>query len=46
MSLSKLGEMVKDRKPGVLQFTGSQRVGHNLEIEQQKQQEIRTQLEI
>ena len=26
MSLSKLQEMVKDRKPGVLQSTGSQRV--------------------
>ena len=29
MSLSKLWEMVKDRKPGVLLFTGSQRVGHS-----------------
>ena len=29
MSLSKLQEMVKDRKPGVLQSMGSQRVGHN-----------------
>ena len=28
MSLSKLWEMVKDRKPGVLQSTGPQRVGH------------------
>ena len=27
ISLSKLREMVKDRKPGVLQFMGSQRVG-------------------
>ena len=27
MSLSKLQETVKDRKPGVLQFMGSQRVG-------------------
>ena len=27
VSLSKLQEMVKDRKPGVLQFMGSQRVG-------------------
>ena len=29
MSLSKLWEMVKDRKPGVLQSMGSQRVGHD-----------------
>ena len=29
MSLSKLREMVKDRKPGMLQSTGSQRVGHD-----------------
>jgi len=29
MSLSKLREMVKDRKPGVLQFIGLQRVGHS-----------------
>ena len=29
MSLSKLWELVKDRKPGVLQFMGLQRVGHN-----------------
>ena len=28
MSLSKLWEMVKDRKSGVLQSMGSQRVGH------------------
>ena len=28
MSLSKLWEMVKDRKPGVLQSMGSQRVAH------------------
>ena len=27
VSLSKLREMGKDRKPGVLQFMGSQRVG-------------------
>ena len=33
-------------KPGVLQFIGSQRVGHDLEAEQQQQQEIRMQLEI
>ena len=29
MSLSKLQEIVKEGKPGVLQFMGSQRVGHN-----------------
>ena len=29
MSLSKLWEMVKDRKPGVLQFTGLQIVRHD-----------------
>ena len=29
MSLSKLQELVMDRKPGVLQSMGSQRVGHN-----------------
>ena len=29
MSLSKLREMVKDRKPAVLQSMGSQRVGHD-----------------
>ena len=29
MNLSKLWEMVKDRKHGVLQSMGSQRVGHN-----------------
>ena len=29
MSLSKLWELVMDRKPGVLQSMGLQRVGHN-----------------
>ena len=29
MSLSKLWEMMKDRKPGVLRFMGSQRVRYN-----------------
>ena len=29
MNLSKLQEMVKDRKPGVLQSMGSQRVRHD-----------------
>ena len=35
MSLSKLWELVMDRKSGVLQSMGSQRVGHNLATEQQ-----------
>ena len=34
MSLNKLWEMVKDRKPGMLQSMGSQRLGHNLVTEQ------------
>ena len=29
MSLSKIQEIVMDRKPGVLQFIGSQKVRHN-----------------
>ena len=29
MSLSELWELVMDREPGMLQFMGSQRVGHN-----------------
>ena len=37
MSLSKLDEMVKDRKSGVLQSMGSQRVRHSLATEQQQQ---------
>jgi len=37
MSLSKLLEIVKDRKPGVLQSMGLQRVGHNLATQQQQQ---------
>ena len=36
MSLSKVWEMVKDRKPGVLQSMGSQRAGHDLATEQQQ----------
>ena len=35
MSLSKLWEIVKTGKPGVLQSAGSQRVGHDLATEQQ-----------
>ena len=34
MSLSKVQEMVKDRKSGVLQFIGLQRVGQDLATEQ------------
>ena len=33
MSLSKLQEIVKDKKPGTLQSMGSQRVGHDLTTE-------------
>ena len=36
-SLSKLQQMVKEGKPGVLQSMGSQRVGHDLATEQQQQ---------
>ena len=36
MSLSKLRETAKDRKPGVLQSRGSQRVRHDWETEQQQ----------
>ena len=35
MSLSKLQELVMNRKPGMLQSMGSQRVGHDLATEQQ-----------
>ena len=35
MNLSKLREIVKDRKPRVQQSMGSQRVGCNLATEQQ-----------
>ena len=35
MSLSKLWEIVKDRKPDMLQFMGSKGVRHNLVTEQQ-----------
>ena len=36
MNLGKLQEMVRDRRPGMLQSMGSQRVGHNCAAEQQK----------
>ena len=38
MSLSKLMEMVKTGKPGMLLFMGSLRVGHDRVTEQQQQQ--------
>ena len=34
MSMSKLQEVVKDRKAGMLQSVGSQQVGHDLATEQ------------
>ena len=37
MSLSKLQEIQRTGKSGVLQSMGSQRVGHDLAIEQQQQ---------
>ena len=37
MNLSKLLEMVKQRKPGMLQSMRSRRVGHDLATEQQQQ---------
>ena len=40
MSLSKLQELVMDREAGVLQSTGSQRVGHNWVTEEQQQQDL------
>ena len=36
MSLSKVWEMVKDRKPGIVKSMGSQRVGHDLATKQQQ----------
>ena len=35
MNLGKLWEIVRDGRPGMLQFTGSQRVGRDLVPEQQ-----------
>ena len=39
MNLSKLRETVKDKKSGVLQCIGSQRVGDELATKQQQQQQ-------
>ena len=36
MNLSKLREMVKDGRPGMLPSMGSQRLGHHLATEQQQ----------
>ena len=36
MRLTKLWEIVKDRKPGMPQFMGSQRIGHDLATEQHR----------
>ena len=36
ISLREVWEIVKEGKPGVLQFMGSQRVGHNRTTEQQR----------
>ena len=43
MSLSKAWEIVKDRKPGVLQSMGMQRAGHDLTTEQLQQHMTRCQ---
>ena len=37
VNLGKLQEMMRDREPGMLQSTGSQRVGRNLVTVQQQQ---------
>ena len=37
MNLGKVWEMVRDGRPGVLQFMGSRRVGHSCVTEQQQQ---------
>ena len=42
MSLIKPWEIVKDRKPDVLQFTWSQKVGHNLATEEEEEEQIYT----
>ena len=40
MSLSKLWEIVKNRKSGVLQFMWLRKVGHDLVTEQKQQHEL------
>ena len=40
MSLSKLPKVLKDRKPGMLQFMGLKRDRHDLATEQQQQSVI------
>ena len=35
MNLSRIQDIVKDREAGVQQYTGSQRIGHELATEQQ-----------
>ena len=42
MSLSKLQEMVKDRKPGVLLFTGLQRVRYDSVNKNKKTESVDT----
>ena len=44
VSLSKFWEMVKDRKPGVLQSMRLPRVGHSLETERQQRTTINKQM--
>ena len=44
ISLSKLSEIMEDRKPGVLQSMELQRVGHDLATEQQQRERQNTQL--
>ena len=46
MSLNKLWEMVKDRKPGVLQSMGSQGVGHDLSTEWQQKLKSKIKIKI
>ena len=41
MSLNKLWEMVKDRKPDVLQSMGWQRIKHDLVAEQKQQYSLK-----
>ena len=45
-TLSNLWEMMKDRNPGIVQFMGSQRVGHNWGTEQQQQKLHTTPLQL